>query len=621
MHYKDTAMSRLANRIWERPPRAPDPPEQLSVARNSSSIKVQTRTAATLQMALASRLAALEAHHEDQPVFSPNSKSIHDIPPELLLRILALCEERPFRGDTPPIRDTGKLMLVCSHWRTLILDTSTFWRHVSATPNFAWLTLCLERSCGCTLDLEVLTPRYASRKALALILPHARRIRSIFAQLCVWEDQFEMLRPFFDAGMPALESLELTPTGTSEFSRTSRTRWDAHPLATAPCPRWLVAEQISSLSSTSWRSLRILKLSDTFHTRQVCTCSISQLLRVIAYDLLLEELSLRFYKHLLGVSSWRSSGDDGQSLATCPRVFLRRLRTLSLQGSLWFVSAIVHHLVFPDNIQHVDIRVHPVLGDVSEEEIARLLQPRFCPVLERMSDVVVVGEQHNVARLYSPRPRWQARLRAEYDPLFSFSWGTQLGTPLRPLMSILSSVPVRSLTLKVSIGPYGPTTSSTQKVMAAAQFWAAAFDILPLLERLAIIVQPPTYPQLRVDLVELLRALEPVSQTLLVGPREHEQNTVVLVRCPLLTRVSIHGELGFEPGPESLEALEALADCMRLRELAAAPVEELDLHLWYRQSDAPSLDEQHRAFLAQAGSCAGRFVCKLGRSAGCLGCR
>ncbi|EIW52077.1 uncharacterized protein TRAVEDRAFT_54056 [Trametes versicolor FP-101664 SS1] len=615
-------MSRLANRVWEHPPRAPDSPEQLSVARISSSIKFRSRAAATLQSVLSSRLAALETHHEDQSVFTPKSKSMQDLPPELLLRVFMLCQERPFRGDTPPIWDTGKLMLVCSRWRALILDTSMFWRHISATPNFAWLTLCLERSRGCTLDLEVLAPRYASREALALILPHAPRIRSIFAQLCVWEDQFEMLRPFFDAGMPALETLELTPIGTSGFSRTSRTRWNEHPLAAVPCPRWLVADQTNPLSSTSWRSLRVLKLSDTLHTRHVCTCSIPQLLRVLAHNISLEELSLHFYNHLFGASSRPASRDDTQSLATRLMVSLHHLRALSVQGSFWFVSAITQHLVFPRNIAHVDIRVRSILvGDASEEDIVRLLLPRFRPVLERMTEVVIAGDRHSHALLYSPRPRWRAR-RAVHDPLFSFSWGGPLGleTHLRPLMSALSSAPVRNLTLKVSIGPHGAPTSGIPEVMAAAAFWAAAFDALPLLERLVVIVRPPTYPQLRVDLVELLRALQPTAQTQ-AGLGEDEQCYLALARCPLLTRVSIHGELGFGPGAESLEALEALADCMRLRGLAAAPVEELDLHLWYRQSDEPSLDEQHRAFLAQAGRCAGLFVCKLGRSAGCLGCR
>ncbi|OJT10875.1 hypothetical protein TRAPUB_12608 [Trametes pubescens] len=399
-------MSRLANRAWERPPRAPDPPEQPSVARYSPSIKVRTRTAATLQSTLSARLAALETHDGDQPVFkfSPNSKSIHDLPPELLLSILTLYEERPFRGDTPPIRDTAKLMLVCSHWRTLIRDTPAFWRHVSATPNIAWLTLCLERSHGCTLDLEVLMPRYANRKALVLILPHAWRIRSIFAQLGVWEDQYEMLRSFFDAGMPALEVLELTPVGTSGFSRSSMKRWNEHPLATVPCLRWLAAEQINPLASTSWRSLRILRLSDTLHTRQMCTCSTSQLLRIVAYNNTLEELSLRFYHHLLRPSPRHTSGDHAQNLVTRPRVSLRRLRALSVHGSLGFVSVITKHIVFPANIPHVDIRVQPVLMGDASEDIVRLLLPRFRPVLERMTDVVIAGDQNSPALLYSPGP-------------------------------------------------------------------------------------------------------------------------------------------------------------------------------------------------------------------------
>ncbi|OJT12125.1 hypothetical protein TRAPUB_11350 [Trametes pubescens] len=622
-------MSRLASRLWEYPPRAPAPPEKLPAAHNTLSIKILTRSMSTFQPVLSSRLET-GAYYKDKTTSSLEPRSIHVLPTELLIYIFTLCEELPFRRDTPPIRAIGKLMLVCSQWRILILDTSTFWRHVSATPNFAWLTLCLERSRGCTLDLEVLAPRYANTDALALILPHARRIRSICAYLSVWRDQYEMLRPLFDVGMPCLEFLELTPIGTFQFPRPiTPGSWNEPRLSISPCLRWLVAKQISS-SGTSWRSLRQLKMSDTLQPRECCTCSISDLIRVISHNSSLEDIVLHFSRHLqYPPPKWTRGGeDDLLSAATqaLPRISLRRLQALSLQGSLWFVSTIAQHLDFPADIPNVNIRVRrKPMDDTSEQVVVRLLMSRFRPVLERMTDMVLAGDQESQARLYSPRPRWPAR-RAVHNSLLYFSLEDSEETPLegapllipvearlRALVSAMSSVQVRSLAVHVSLTRFGP--AGVPEAAAAMEFWAAVFDAVPSVEHLRVIVPPAAFPQLRVDLVELVRALTPAGlgeETL----RDH----LALARCPLLTRLSIHGELGCGPGPESLNAVEALADCVRMRAGAGAPVDDLDLHFWHRKYSAQALDEAHRALLAQASPFVGRLVCKFGVSAGCRSC-
>ncbi|OJT02388.1 hypothetical protein TRAPUB_7082 [Trametes pubescens] len=298
---------------------------------------------------------------------------------------------------------------------------------------------------------------------------------------------------------------------------------------------------------------------------------------------------------------------------------------LSLHGSYSFVSGITRHLDFLGDIPNVELRIrHVPLDDaLTESAVLDLLLPRFRPVLERMTDVVLAGDSSLCqTQLYSPKPPWPPvrTERERRDGRLFFSWedGSAYGiwtleAQLRGLARAMETVPVRRLTVKVSLARL---YDSDTEAASASVFWAAVFDAFSSIEQLCVLVQPVYAPELRIDVLELLRALLPAS----AGSREGGETCFAAVRCPLLSRLSIHGEFGQDAG-EALEALEALAECLSARARAAAGLSELDVHFWHRDRDERPLSEAHRSLLAQARSRVGTFASKFGFSAGCRSCR
>lgn len=519
-------------------------------------------------------------------------------------------------------------MLVCSYWRTLILDTSTFWSHISTLPSLCWLTLCLERSRSCPLELDFFMNERAS-SALQLILPHTFRIWSISTyDHSIGAGEEWMLRLLFDAETPLLERLELStghgfqqlasllaPGGRSEAGASSSTS-----------SQWpVVKARASSIRAPFWRGLRVLKLMNIWHSQ--CACTTSQLLHIITHNPLLEELSLRLHDHFPEALSPRMHVRDGDG-AGPPRLLLGRLRSLFLQGSHLSVSGIIRHLDFHRDIPNVELRVRHASSDdaLTETTVFDVLLPHFRPVLERMTDVMLADDGSLCqTRLYSPRPPWPPTHTGKHDGRLFFSWedGREHGslaltvkTQLRGLARAMATMPVHRLTLKVSLARLYDAGDTAAASALASVFWAAIFDAFSSVEQLCVLVQPVGAPELRIDVMELLRALRPVPS----GSGEDGQGCFAIVRCPLLARLSIHGEFGQDAG-ESLEALEALAECLGARASWAGRVEELDLHFWHRDRDERPLTEAHRSLLAQVRGSVGTLSCKFGNSAGCRSCR
>ncbi|OJT08205.1 hypothetical protein TRAPUB_877 [Trametes pubescens] len=476
-----TATSRLVNRLWEYPPRAPAPPGKLPGDPKSLNIRLQTRNWSAFP----------SAHQEETSVPSQELTSIRGLPLELLLRVFSLCAEHPYRGDTPPIRGIAKLMLICLLWRTLILDTSSF---------------CLYKG-----------------------------------------GPYWMLHPLFDAGMPALEVLELAPMhafkelvsllapaiesgGESEVTPAASFQWPA-----------FEHSPFQSRVQPLYR-LRVLRLTYVWPMFWCCACSISTLLHIIAHNSSLQELSLHLHHDLSQVPPLHTLAADGRKYGA-PQLFLRNLQTLSLHGTYSSISTIMRYIDFPGNIPNVDIRVRHTSTDdeLTEEIVLDLLLPRFRPVLERMTDVMLAGDRSlGQARLYSPRPSWPWSCTGTPDAHLGFSWEDAsvngfwtLEARLRALAQAMETVPVRRLTMKLSVAHLH--SYNTDWAAVAVAFWAAVFDAFPSLEHLCVIVLPvDPSPELRTDLLELLRALLPARQV----PRSN--TGFADVWCPLLTRLSIH---------------------------------------------------------------------------------
>ncbi|OJT08220.1 hypothetical protein TRAPUB_892 [Trametes pubescens] len=219
-------MSRFETYFHQYPPRAPlTPPPAMQSSPIQHPFKVRTRswTSHVLQPRSASTASHDSADRASESPFWPGPTfNIQDLPLELLIHIfipLAELENGTARAEIRHVRGIAYLMFVCRRWRALIVDTALFWRYITITTpqNDAWVSLCLERTRNCLLDLQVFSPGYASPDLLALVLPHASCIRTFIGHLDTKEQQSILLGPFFDTGFPALERLELQPIHPARY--------------------------------------------------------------------------------------------------------------------------------------------------------------------------------------------------------------------------------------------------------------------------------------------------------------------------------------------------------------------------------------------------------------------
>ncbi|KAI0631336.1 hypothetical protein C8Q77DRAFT_1132824 [Trametes polyzona] len=616
-----TALSRLADRMWENPPRPPTPPMLRPAGQLGLTFRVRV-----------SRRPGLLPHHTSPPcgsvAFTPNTSltPISAFPPEILADIFSLlaihCEGGSTTAQANPLRGIGHLMLVCRRWRSLIVDTSTFWRHIATTRNRGWISLCLERSRDCLLDLHVLAPAAADPDALALVLPHARRVRSLCAHVDVSDGQLGILTPLFAAGMPALEQLELVPLASPPNKRNeglTRGR------VSLPRLQILIARD-SALPPLSrwWRSLRVLSLSRyTFDDRS--GPSSADLLHMLALNPTLEELSLQYIRSMGYIF------DEADSSRVLPSslIVLRRLRKLVLLGFNDIILTIVAHLVFPHDIPDVDVRVCFPAPDATAENVSNLLLPCFRPVLERMRSVTFVGSCETQPQIYSPHvPSSQcATTQSSVDGRLSFLFdaardpNASLEPRLQGIAQALSTVAVRSLTLNVSISRIRPDAGWVPDEAVALEFWGHVLDAFTSLERLLILVYPVT-DHFRIDLLKLIDALRPISHRSSSLASVDEPGSLELPRCPLLSHLAVHGRFGVTAA-DALEVLDALSTCVKARVCAAAPLVDLEIHFWFHDHKREPLEERHCTVLQGlreliGGS--GTFVCKFGYSPGCRRC-
>ncbi|KAI0631341.1 hypothetical protein C8Q77DRAFT_201713 [Trametes polyzona] len=286
------ALLRFADRMWENPPRPPTPP----------MLRLAGQPGLTFRVRVSQRPRLLPDHTSPPSgnfEFIPDTSltPISALPPEILVTIFSLlaihCEGGSTTAQANPIRGIVHLMLVCHCWRLLIVDTSTFWRHIATTRNRAWISLCLERSRDCLLDLHVLAPAAADPDALTLVLPHARRLRSLCAYVDVSDGQLGILSPLFATGMLTPQQLEVVPFASLPNKRSeglTRGR------VSLPSLQILIARD-SMLPPLSrwWCLLRVLSPSRYMLDDRPGPSS-ADLLHMLALNPTLEELSLQFIR-------------------------------------------------------------------------------------------------------------------------------------------------------------------------------------------------------------------------------------------------------------------------------------------------------------------------------------
>ncbi|KAI0631335.1 hypothetical protein C8Q77DRAFT_1132819 [Trametes polyzona] len=658
-----TAMTRLENQIWKYPP-VPPPAPQVS-PRSLSRIAVRTHTKSSSSrlypVPSSEPVEPTQQHEENYGWPSSRAVGLHTLPEGLLVDMFSYVvaldplspPPHPSALDCP--RGIATLMLVCREWRSLVVNSPTLWRCISASRDISWLSLRLSRSRECPLDVHFFSPGGMDPRAAALILGHAKRIRSLTVRPSACpEHQVAMLAPFFERSLPALEALELPPLRGFNSGVETNDLWSTTtyglPRIVAPRLRSLVLECMTFTNPQAfrWRALRVLKLTDTELFRNTAPASaLAELIRAVAQNPSLEELVVHLYHQNPLLNDASAPGVGVDLPVGAPVLYLSRLRTLSIHGSHSVVSAITENIRLPDAIADVDVRViraSSADSAIDDSENLQFLLPTFQTLLKQMVDVCLVTGSCSQARLVSsPKDPGHRQMKPCFSlegpslgreaPFWDDHWEAagNVKAGLLALSHVLSSVSsVRSLTLKTSIARVRPrwvglvTPEEVEAESAsAAAFWPKLFDDFSSLEELSIIVLPvyEGVRQLAVDILYLLAALRP-------GPdasTSHAMNAngpLELPRCPSLTRLSIHGHFGRDE-KESLEVLQALAECVEARALAGARLKSVDLHYWHWEGDnALRLPGgEHRSVLARVRASVGFLECKFGISACCVGCR
>ena len=149
---------------------------------------------------------------------------IHKLPSELLIKIFTESPYTPWRRrDWYPDGQPGWLdlgwpcfMLVCRHWRDLLLSTPAFWREVNSKRQANWRALCLSRSAAASIDVYVEDCPF---DRLDDERPHTHRFREFHFSVEL-DDAPVMtsLAPLFNSGMPLLEKLCFSVRKVSHMS-------------------------------------------------------------------------------------------------------------------------------------------------------------------------------------------------------------------------------------------------------------------------------------------------------------------------------------------------------------------------------------------------------------------
>ncbi|KAI0821940.1 hypothetical protein BC628DRAFT_791082 [Trametes gibbosa] len=629
-----TPMSRLANRLWEYPPRPPSPPPPRSLSSPSSSWLSARGGMRSQPVPVARFLHRLEGIDLDTMTLSPaKTPHIHALAPEILIDIFCFVAAfEQFATHFSATRGVLKLMLVCGYWRALVLEASTLWRHIHSAHHPSWVSLCLARSRECLLDVQIYTSGPTSLDSLRLVSQHAWRMRSFRATLCWSVSESEVLGLLFEAA--AVRSSITSPRAPA-----------AEPCM-CPYLRTLVLEGIVPvLPDDLWRpllalrSLRVLKLTDRaarLPAERETALAFFRLMQLVARNTSLEQLVLHFYSQFHTISAEGVQAFLRDSQRALPEMSLPRLGTLSVHGTHAFVSVFTQHLHFSEDIPDVDVRVQ-YTRDADHTATTLTLPRPLRQILERVSDVMLVGILGSPAQICSPRPTWPARRRTDSPRQIRFSFECRppdyVETTLSRVALLLTPVAVRKLTIKASLArpPAGRAGDVSEALSdaAAAAFWAALLDCVPSVEELCVLV-PPTCPSaVRIDLLGVLRALQPRARTsqqpggdaVQDASQGTGQGPLELPRCPLLARLSIHGQFGGDAG-EMTDALGGVVDCVRDRARGSARLGVLDLHFWYwGQSEREPVGEARRASLRRARDFVGSLQSKFGASAGCRGCR
>ena len=276
------------------------------------------------------------------PPIVPSLVGIHELPVEILVDIFAWVDTVNAWGTLGAVHGRGiaKLMLVCRHWHDVVVATPEFWRCVDTAEPLDTVSLHLQRSSGCTIDVRIFYPwirKYQPLwdEAIPLILPHSHRIRSLYINLHM--DDYPALHHFLEVDLPALECLDIVPMRDFRRRANDDRGYSTYSLSRVRYPRLrsLTSQRLYIPSpSDFWRTLRTLKMEE-FPRTASREYSMRDVLAVLRANLALEELVLWWHG---GVPKMDTSAPHDphniQARTDRPTISLRNLRHFSVHGTL-----------------------------------------------------------------------------------------------------------------------------------------------------------------------------------------------------------------------------------------------------------------------------------------------
>ncbi|KAI0716906.1 hypothetical protein C8Q76DRAFT_617480, partial [Earliella scabrosa] len=225
--------------------------------------------------------------------------SIQRLPVELLINVFSAadCLGSWSRHGSLRGRAISQIMLVCRHWHDVVCVTPIFWRCIDAVEPVHTVSLFLDRSSGCTVDVRVFyskvtcnnKERLIDRDAILLALSQPDRVHSLYMNISV-DHTAEVLYPLLGTGFPALEHLEIVPVNIGASNR-DRIELGLQALS-QPSLRSLVVKQVClPPPATFWRSLRVLKLYEPPETASG-PLFIQDIATILRRNAALEELTI-----------------------------------------------------------------------------------------------------------------------------------------------------------------------------------------------------------------------------------------------------------------------------------------------------------------------------------------
>ncbi|PIL34691.1 hypothetical protein GSI_03471 [Ganoderma sinense ZZ0214-1] len=499
--------------------------------------------------------------------------AIHKLPNELLLQIF---EYFPHTSWTR--RDEfGQfvwvelgwpgLMLVCHHWRNLLVSAPAFWREVNLRQQTDWTTLCLSRSAPYSI---IVRAQDCPLEHLGDIQSHVHRLKEFhFSNDMSHFSLLPVLGPLFDGGMPLLETLQLT-------GRT--TQWRGCPIRInlqITSDRFPSLQVLALQASGTIVVPQDLSLYAQLHKLELDGCfpqlSLDGFLNALAASTQLEELHLSW-----GVLADLPGAEWPQHVPYRTPVSLPRLRDFLLdEYRIDRISSFLAHLLLPPSAA---LFIQGRFSDETTNTVDAMLPPNRSTTLPALSLAAnahltiqdggyTIGCDDARSRIDIPEnsqsPQATFKL-APGNPVSRF-WNLNpgLGQGLDDLVHALGPSPLRRLCVDGTAG--------------AVAAWERVFRAFPLLEDFTV-VDRAYYRDAR-NVTSAFRGLHAASSTAHADPDSDSDSGTVA--CPNLREIRVEGT-------GTTEMFQAMRDCFQYRRDRGAILESLDVEGMVGWADVPS---------------------------------